>query len=108
MPCAACGHDSRETAKFCDACGAALALKCAQCSAELRTNAKFCDACGAAVRGSGFGDQGPATNPQTPTPSPKFQPHVQYVTTSDGVRIAYATFGAPAAAVPLVVCVVTF
>jgi class 3 adenylate cyclase len=36
------------------------------------------------------------------TAEPRFQPHVQYVTTLDGVRIAYATFGT-GGGVPLVV-----
>ncbi len=102
MRCTACGHSNRDNAKFCDTCGATLATKCAQCGMELRANAKFCDGCGAVVGGSGAGDQRPVTSPTPPAANPQFQPHVQYVTTADGVRIAYATFGS-GGGVPLVV-----
>ncbi|HUW14089.1 MAG TPA: zinc ribbon domain-containing protein [Anaerolineae bacterium] len=49
--CADCGHPLREGAKFCDKCGAAVALPavCAECGAALRSGAKFCANCGKAV-----------------------------------------------------------
>src|SRR4051812_42409892 len=49
MRCAACGHDNRETAVFCEACGTRLAIVCPRCSNELRPGARFCDGCGHAV-----------------------------------------------------------
>src|SRR2546428_10118161 len=91
--CPRCQHDNPVPGKFCAECGARLALTCTVCAAELPNDAKFCLSCGAAVRASEAGDQRLVTDPQTPTPGPRFQPHVQYVTTPDGVRIAYATFG---------------
>ena len=53
MRCAKCDTENRETAKFCDKCGAQLSRKCASCGAENRPDAKFCDACGAALERSG-------------------------------------------------------
>jgi class 3 adenylate cyclase/predicted ATPase len=49
MRCAHCGADSRENAKFCDGCGAQLALKCPSCGTVNRSSAKFCDSCGTAL-----------------------------------------------------------
>ncbi|HXH84556.1 MAG TPA: adenylate/guanylate cyclase domain-containing protein, partial [Candidatus Tectomicrobia bacterium] len=54
-----CRHVNRESAKFCEQCGARLALRCSACSTELRPGARFCDECGTPVPGR-------AT---TPTPS---------------------------------------
>ena len=47
MRCAKCGTDNRDSAKFCDKCGARLAAKCPACGVENRPDAKFCDSCGA-------------------------------------------------------------
>ncbi len=49
MQCGNCGHRNREGARFCEACGRALASVCHICSYELRDDARFCDACGEAV-----------------------------------------------------------
>ena len=49
MRCANCGADNRETAKFCDGCGAQLALRCPSCRTANRSGAKFCDSCGKAL-----------------------------------------------------------
>ena len=51
--CAACGHENRESAKFCEACAVPLQQVCAGCGAALRPTAKFCDACGEQVGGRG-------------------------------------------------------
>jgi len=45
MRCAACGHENRPAAKFCEECATALAVACSHCDAVLRPTAKFCDAC---------------------------------------------------------------
>jgi class 3 adenylate cyclase len=49
MHCTKCDADNRDTAKFCDKCGARLSPKCPFCSAENRPDARFCDSCGAAL-----------------------------------------------------------
>ncbi|HUI24879.1 MAG TPA: adenylate/guanylate cyclase domain-containing protein [Candidatus Kryptonia bacterium] len=45
----ACGHDNRDTAKFCLTCGQRLAHVCGSCGAELPGGARFCDECGTPV-----------------------------------------------------------
>ena len=50
MRCSKWGADNRETARFCDGCGARLQTRCPSCSALSRAEAKFCDSCGAALR----------------------------------------------------------
>ena len=49
MTCPACRHDNRDTAKFCDNCGAPLPRACPGCATPLRPAAKFCDECGQPV-----------------------------------------------------------
>jgi class 3 adenylate cyclase/tetratricopeptide (TPR) repeat protein len=49
MFCAECQHENRGGARFCEACGAALAVACPECGAELRAGARFCDQCGTPV-----------------------------------------------------------
>jgi class 3 adenylate cyclase/tetratricopeptide (TPR) repeat protein len=49
MNCPACGHENRDTARFCLSCGAQFSLTCPRCNAELPAGARFCDECGAAV-----------------------------------------------------------
>jgi hypothetical protein len=46
MDCPSCGHENREGARFCEACGKELALVCPSCTAELRPSDRFCGACG--------------------------------------------------------------
>jgi class 3 adenylate cyclase/tetratricopeptide (TPR) repeat protein len=67
MQCPSCHHPNRDSAKFCEACGATLGERsCPGCGASLRALAKFCDSCGRPV------DTGaappPASEPQTYTP----------------------------------------
>jgi class 3 adenylate cyclase/tetratricopeptide (TPR) repeat protein len=50
--CPACGHENRETAKFCEACAVALQRVCAGCGSTLRPTANFCDECGQSATGS--------------------------------------------------------
>ncbi|HXZ89352.1 MAG TPA: zinc-ribbon domain-containing protein, partial [Candidatus Binataceae bacterium] len=52
MRCAKCNTDNRDTAKFCDKCGARLSPRCPSCRAENRPDARFCDSCGAAFGAS--------------------------------------------------------
>jgi len=41
MRCAACGHENRPAAKFCEECATAFAVACPYCDAMLRATAKF-------------------------------------------------------------------
>ena len=52
VACPSCGQPIRQTARFCDNCGASLKVACAKCGAELRPGARFCDGCGAPVEGA--------------------------------------------------------
>jgi len=47
MTCAACGHENRDMAKFCEECAAAMERRCTACGAQLRPTSKFCDECAA-------------------------------------------------------------
>ena len=62
MICAGCAHENRAEARFCDACGAPLAVACTSCGVALRVGARFCDGCGAAVAGAA-----PAALPALPS-----------------------------------------
>jgi class 3 adenylate cyclase len=50
MRCPKCSADKRDTARFCDGCGAPIEPHCPSCGALSRVGARFCDACGAALR----------------------------------------------------------
>ncbi len=49
MNCPRCQSANRPTARFCQNCGAPLAIQCPQCGANAEPGAKFCDNCGAAL-----------------------------------------------------------
>jgi class 3 adenylate cyclase len=66
LTCPSCGHDNRETARFCEACGSALGQRCRACHAALRVGARFCDNCGAELAPSG-----PAPPPPTSARPPE-------------------------------------
>jgi class 3 adenylate cyclase/tetratricopeptide (TPR) repeat protein len=66
VQCAACRHDNRAGAKFCDECGAALPRACPACGASARQGAKFCDECGQPLSGQ----SAPAPRP-APTAAPE-------------------------------------
>ncbi len=46
LRCGACETEHEVGSKFCDACGAALALSCPACQTAARPGAKFCGECG--------------------------------------------------------------
>jgi class 3 adenylate cyclase len=52
MRCDKCDTDNRDTAKFCDKCGARLSPRCPSCGAENRPDARFCASCGAPLGAS--------------------------------------------------------
>jgi len=66
MLCRSCSHDNRETASFCDQCGAALVDVCPSCGAQLRRAALFCGSCGHRVVEPS--KRVPALDPLTYTP----------------------------------------
>ncbi len=66
--CAACGHENRPQARFCDGCGARIAASCAACGTELRPGARFCDGCGTAVAAAGAPSAAPERSPGAYTP----------------------------------------
>ena len=47
MPCPQCQHENRETAKFCEACGARLIHCCFYCAHAVSPQATYCEECGA-------------------------------------------------------------
>jgi class 3 adenylate cyclase len=49
MECAHCHHASAPGAKFCEQCGAVLAVTCVACGTTLSPSAKFCPECGRAA-----------------------------------------------------------
>jgi len=51
MRCSQCQHESNDTAKFCEECGAKLVHVCPQCGHQASPTAKFCAECGAALTG---------------------------------------------------------
>ncbi len=70
MRCSKCGADNRDTAKFCDECGAQLPPRCPSCGGLNRPNARFCDSCGAALVES------------------RAQPAAEQARGADGVRVS--------------------
>ena len=57
MTCAGCEAESREGARFCESCGAALLVACPCCGASVAAGARFCRQCGSAVV-AGAGEEG--------------------------------------------------
>ncbi|MBI1818289.1 MAG: nuclear transport factor 2 family protein [Deltaproteobacteria bacterium] len=68
MNCASCDHANPEAARFCNACGAALAARCPSCAADNPPGSRFCNGCGAALVGSRQTAVGSSPLPLTPNP----------------------------------------
>jgi class 3 adenylate cyclase len=49
MRCAACGHENEIGSRFCDECGATMAIACPACGEANRPDGRFCKSCGAAM-----------------------------------------------------------
>ncbi|MFN2616537.1 MAG: adenylate/guanylate cyclase domain-containing protein, partial [Thermoleophilaceae bacterium] len=49
LACAACGTENPAAARFCMACGSALARRCPHCGQEAPPGARFCTNCGGAL-----------------------------------------------------------
>ena len=58
MNCPSCGHENRDSARFCEECANPLTRTCGNCGTELRPSAKFCDGCAYPVGSP------PATQPE--------------------------------------------
>ena len=52
MRCARCRAENPPGARFCSACGAALANTCHACGAAMADGQRFCSSCGAAAGGA--------------------------------------------------------
>jgi class 3 adenylate cyclase/tetratricopeptide (TPR) repeat protein len=61
MTCPQCQAQNLAGARFCEECGARLALACPQCGAEVGPGKKFCRACGTALSGRGPDRLSPAS-----------------------------------------------
>jgi tetratricopeptide (TPR) repeat protein len=70
LDCPRCGHDNRDTARFCGACAAPLAtsVACVACGAQNPRGQRFCDECGGAL-------DAPRREPSA-APSPRGEPEV--------------------------------
>ena len=53
MVCSACGTENDAGRRFCDTCGAPLAVACRVCGSPNRPTARFCGDCGTALDASG-------------------------------------------------------
>ncbi len=49
MRCSVCETDNRDTARYCEACGAWLGVSCPKCGAGASHQARYCASCGAAL-----------------------------------------------------------
>jgi predicted amidophosphoribosyltransferase len=78
VQCVSCGHENREGARFCAACGAALAttVTCPSCGAEHPAGERFCDECGAQLTGDGPEPAQKIGAHPTPTPSVRIPDHL--------------------------------
>jgi len=70
VDCQSCGHENRESAKFCGSCGQTLAVteKCPACGGENAAGQRFCDECG--------GPMGPGS-PSSPAGHAPDAPHLK-------------------------------
>ncbi len=55
MVCSACGTENDAGRRFCDTCGAPLAVACRMCGASNRATARFCGDCGTPLDAAGAG-----------------------------------------------------
>ena len=76
MQCAQCQHQNHAGARFCDACGARLAVPCPACGHENRPAARFCNECGASLTTVAAAPSPPTMQPasQMDQPAPAASP----------------------------------
>jgi class 3 adenylate cyclase/tetratricopeptide (TPR) repeat protein len=68
MRCPHCQQENREEARFCAACGSALATRCPACGDQPPLGAAFCDHCGTRLAGSVPTSTALPLTPQPPIP----------------------------------------
>ena len=68
--CSSCGQDNREGRKFCDACGARLAMVCQACGA-IDPGERFCGECGASLTRVACVSTASASKPKPTPPEPE-------------------------------------
>jgi len=66
VKCPRCQRENREGLRFCEDCGARLAVTCSACGAELTPGKKFCGSCGASTTASEPGSR--FASPESYTP----------------------------------------
>ena len=66
MNCPQCRAETREGLKFCEDCGARLALACPSCGAEITSGKRFCGECGARIVAGPPSRQFPSPESYTP------------------------------------------
>jgi class 3 adenylate cyclase/tetratricopeptide (TPR) repeat protein len=57
IACSNCGADNTAGARFCSACGTALAPRCPNCGSEVAAEARFCQSCGHALTAEAQADE---------------------------------------------------
>ncbi|MFN8640715.1 MAG: zinc ribbon domain-containing protein [Candidatus Binatia bacterium] len=72
MQCQQCQAENQADGRFCESCGAPLALRCQRCGHELSQQAKFCGRCGADAREAALRDQ--EWRPDAPPAAPDSHP----------------------------------
>jgi adenylate cyclase len=68
MICLDCRHENPSGARFCNACGVALAPRCPRCKSENPIGARFCNACGTALETPTAHEPAPERSPRAYTP----------------------------------------
>jgi class 3 adenylate cyclase len=86
MRCPKCSADNRDTARFCDGCGAPIEPHCPSCGALTRVGAKFCDACGAALRPAAVATTASSSAAAAEVPSIRVAAEREAFASNDGER----------------------
>src|SRR5438067_5939476 len=86
--CPACSTENPEGARFCMACGTALAQRCPSCGAEALPGARFCVDCGAALTGSPAAPRPAAAPRAVPPPEERRQVAVLFADLSGYTAVA--------------------
>jgi adenylate/guanylate cyclase family protein/double zinc ribbon protein len=85
MRCLRCHHENREAARFCAACGSALAARCPACGHQPPLGAAFGDHCSTRMAGSDPTATPPPLAPHSPPPHAYTPKHlVEKILTSRG------------------------
>lgn len=74
MQCPACQTPNPDSHRFCESCGASLALKCASCGFDCSPGARFCGGCGKALQPGQAGGLPAAYSGNYTAPAPSRPP----------------------------------